>query len=143
MWKTQSCEVCDFCILLYNARESVTTFSKSGNAFPRVIQKYTKVYNVSCLVQFLLLGNNYLKIIHFTLFFIYFSESADGKSTNNGGISSVSSQYATTGPTTATSDSRPRQNSPPPLPTSPPPRDHYSAPPPRTVRYLKHLAFLS
>ena len=36
MWKIQSCEVCDFCILLYYARKSVTTFSKSGNAFPRV-----------------------------------------------------------------------------------------------------------
>ncbi len=40
MWKIQSCEVCEFCIFLYYARKSVTTFSKSGNAFPRVTQKY-------------------------------------------------------------------------------------------------------
>ncbi|CAB4002256.1 rho GTPase-activating 10 isoform X2 [Paramuricea clavata] len=64
-------------------------------------------------------------------------ESTDGKNKNNGGISSVSSQYATTGPTTVTSDVRTRQNSPPPLPTSPPPRDHYSAPPPRTTRRVR------
>ena len=29
MWKTQSCEVCEFCILLYHARKSVTTFPNS------------------------------------------------------------------------------------------------------------------
>ncbi len=28
MWKIQSCEVCEFCILLYYARKTVTTFSK-------------------------------------------------------------------------------------------------------------------
>ena len=28
MWKIQSYEVCDFCILLYHARKSATTFSK-------------------------------------------------------------------------------------------------------------------
>ncbi len=37
MWKIQSCEVCEFCMLLYYARGSVTTFRKCGNAFPRVI----------------------------------------------------------------------------------------------------------
>ena len=74
-----------------------------------------------------------------------FSEP-DNKDKNNGGLSPIRSQYATTGPTTSTADPRPRQSSPPPLPTSPPPlptspppRDHYSAPPPRTVRYLEHL----
>ncbi len=35
LWKIQSCEVCEFCMFLYYARKSVTTFSKSGNAFPR------------------------------------------------------------------------------------------------------------
>ncbi len=45
MWKIQSCEVCEFCMLLYYARKSVTTFRKCGNAFPRVIQKYTKIAN--------------------------------------------------------------------------------------------------
>ncbi len=32
MWKIQSCEVCEFCILLYYARKSVTkcTFEKCG-----------------------------------------------------------------------------------------------------------------
>ncbi|XP_028400078.1 rho GTPase-activating protein 26-like [Dendronephthya gigantea] len=63
-------------------------------------------------------------------------ESTDGRK-NNGGISTVSSQYATTGPTTATTDTRARQNSPPPLPTSPPPRDVYQAPPPRTMRRVR------
>ncbi len=28
-WKIQSCEVCEFCILLYYARKSVTTFRNS------------------------------------------------------------------------------------------------------------------
>ena len=37
MWKIESCEVCEFCMLLYYAH-----ISKCGNAFPRVIQKYTK-----------------------------------------------------------------------------------------------------
>ena len=41
----QSCEVRQCCILLYYARESVTTFPKCGNAFPPVIQKYTKFAN--------------------------------------------------------------------------------------------------
>ena len=45
MWKIQSCEVREFCIILYYTRKSVTTFSKGVNAFPRVIQKHTKFAN--------------------------------------------------------------------------------------------------
>ena len=58
MWKIQWCEVCEFCMLLYYARKSVTTFRKCGNAFPRVIQKYTKIANFTRL-----------HFPHFTIFF--------------------------------------------------------------------------
>ncbi len=33
MWKIQSCEVCEFCILLYYARKSVTTFRNVATLF--------------------------------------------------------------------------------------------------------------
>ena len=49
MWKIQSCKVCEFCILLYYERKSVTTMWKCGNAFSRVIQKYTKFANFTLL----------------------------------------------------------------------------------------------
>ena len=35
-------KVCEFCILLYYARKSVSSMWKCGNAFSRVIKKYTK-----------------------------------------------------------------------------------------------------
>ena len=44
-WKMSKilwCKVCEFCILLYYAGKTVTTFPHSGNAFPCVIQKYTR-----------------------------------------------------------------------------------------------------
>ncbi len=50
MWKIQSCEVCDFCILLYYARKSVTTFSKSGNAFPNMIQHCNMIVGLFSLL---------------------------------------------------------------------------------------------
>ena len=49
MWKIQSCKVGEFCILLYYERKSVTTMWKCGNAFSRVIQKYTKFANFTLL----------------------------------------------------------------------------------------------
>ena len=39
----------EFCILLYYAGESVTTFPHSGNAFPFIIQKYSKLANFTGL----------------------------------------------------------------------------------------------
>ena len=38
MWKIQSCEVCEFCILLYYARKSVTTFR--AVCFPAVLMNF-------------------------------------------------------------------------------------------------------
>ena len=52
MWKIQSCKVGEFCILLYYERKSVTTMWKCGNAFFRVIQKYTKFANFTSLQYF-------------------------------------------------------------------------------------------
>ena len=49
MWKIQSCKVCEFCILLYYARKSVTAMWKCGNAFSRVTQKCTKFANFTLL----------------------------------------------------------------------------------------------
>ena len=49
MWKIYSCKVCEFCILLYYERKGVTTMWKCGNAFSRVIQKYTKFANFTLL----------------------------------------------------------------------------------------------
>ena len=59
MWKIQSCKVGEFCILLYYERKSVTTMWKCGNAFSRVIQKYTKFANFTLLYfqQFTILCN--------------------------------------------------------------------------------------
>ena len=48
-YKIQSCKVGEFCILLYYERKSVTTMWKCGNAFSRVIQKYTKFANFTLL----------------------------------------------------------------------------------------------
>ena len=54
-WKTWPHKICDFCILLYYARKSViTTMWKFGNAFSRVIQKYTKFANFALLALILL-----------------------------------------------------------------------------------------
>ena len=49
MWKIWPRKVCEFCILLYYARKSVITVWKCGNAFSRVIQKYTKFANFTLL----------------------------------------------------------------------------------------------
>ena len=49
MWKIWPRKVFEFCILLYYARKSVTTMWKCGNAFSRVIQKYTKFANFTLL----------------------------------------------------------------------------------------------
>ena len=71
MWKIQSCEVCEFCILLYYAEKSVTTFRKCGNAFPRVIQKYTKIA-ASHVCIFHILRYFSTKLHNFTKFMMLF-----------------------------------------------------------------------
>ncbi len=53
MWKIQSCEVCEFCILVVLRAEKRYHISKCGNAFPHVIKKYTKFANFTCIFHIL------------------------------------------------------------------------------------------
>ncbi|XP_046853317.1 rho GTPase-activating protein 26-like [Xenia sp. Carnegie-2017] len=62
-------------------------------------------------------------------------ESPESNKKNVSDDGSVSSQYATTGPTALSPLNRNRSKSPPPLPSNPPPRDHYSVP--RVSRRVK------
>ena len=46
MWKIQSCEVGEFCMLLYYARKSVTTFRNVVTLFPCVIKSIQNSQNL-------------------------------------------------------------------------------------------------
>ncbi len=46
MWKIQSCEVCDFCILLYYARKRVITFRKFSTFYDILQPNFTILLNL-------------------------------------------------------------------------------------------------
>ena len=47
MWKIQSCEVCEFCIFLYYARKSVTTFDSQLMILILLQRKYIRLAAVN------------------------------------------------------------------------------------------------
>ncbi len=63
MWKIQSCEVCEFCILLYYARKNLTTFTKCGDCliYLYTIVQSKRIDQLQCIIITIIVKQNILE----------------------------------------------------------------------------------